>query len=319
MTTEPKAKMILPAGYAIPSSGNTADYLKLTKNNTRIRIMTPILPINRWWGVDGIYYSNSRRCPVDPSKLKKDQTTNLPGVAQHTWVFGCIDLDDDGFKIAEIYQRSITSGIMNLITSPDGWGDPSLYNITIGKPATNNRYASYTVTGVIGGYGEPPKDKWIEMAGEAWSNPYRWFVANLMGQYKDLDSDDPTVLKAISEITAIFDGKTVDLNFFKPSSSKDETKDDPKDEPPKKSNEIEIFAEDYHNGKRDVFIPNGGDELVSEFHRLAFIHLSARLMGMPTETMIQIINDRGYKKSNECSSKVINEICATLKDSSSVF
>jgi len=310
-----ESKAIFPVGYVIPTN-TTIDYLKLSKPTTRIRIMTPILPINRWWGLDGIYYNSTRNCPVPANKLQIDPNTKLPGSLQHTWIFGCWDLEDEAFKLAEVYQRSVITGIMSLISDSQGWGDPTLYNISINKPtASGNRYASYTVTGMPNGYGNPPSQAMIDATGEAWTEPTRWLVSNLMGGYKDLDENDPIILENISKIESYFAGdKGVVLNFFKPSG-KDETKASEKRlDAPAEKDEWKIFAEDYHNGKRDEFIPGGGDDVITTFHQYAFNWYALHLVKAPKETMRHMVQNLGYQTSAECTNNDVNRICLTIKD-----
>lgn len=324
MTEQTKAsKFILPVGYSVPST-TSVDYLKLQASN-RIRILTPILPINRWWGVDGIYYSNSRKCPVHIDKLKLNPKTKQPGELQHTWVFGCWDLLSESFKLAEIYQRSILTGMIGLINSDDqGWGDPTLYNISITKSQSSGNFASYTVSGLPGGYGKPPTDQMIEAAGEAWTDPNRWLVSNLMGEYKDLDPDDSIILNAIYNIDCYFAGdRSASLNFFKPSGSKDDKSDETSSTPetmaPEKTapekEEWKQFAEDYHNNVRDEFIPGGGDDLINKFIQVAFNYYALQLTGTPKDTMIRLMKNLGYESSAQCTKDDVNRVCAMIKGS----
>lgn len=289
---------ILPVGYSVPSSASV-DYLNLKKTTTHIRIITPILPINRWWGHNYIYYSNTQTCPVDSSLLKPDQN-GKPSQIQHIWAFGCWDVDDSSFKMAEIYQRSVINGIMALI-GDKSWGDPTLYDLTINKPTSSKKYAPYGVTGSPKGYGSP-LDKGILESFVGIDDPIAWLVDTLSG------AKDTNLVDAVK---SYFEGKELAIDFTKNNKATEETTTT--DQSPG-----EKFVQDFHTGDRAKFLEGDGDNVVSEAQRKAFVYYATKTAGASAETMKHMVQNLGKQSSVECTIDEVNKICELLRSSKSM-
>lgn len=112
----------LPTDYKQPATGG--NYIKFKNGTTKIRIMSEA--ITGWidWKDNKPVRTKDKQSPLNPW----DQTKQ----PKHFRAFVVWDYEDKRFKICEITQKWLQTGIMNLFKDEDFW-DPKWYDLKITK------------------------------------------------------------------------------------------------------------------------------------------------------------------------------------------
>jgi len=134
----------LPRGYELPKP--TSAYVTLEEGDNRLRILSNAAIGWEAW-IDGV----AHRIEGEENKFDDDSVDmgDYGPKLYHFWAFLVWNADLKKVQIWQVSQRSILSGLWNLLQQEE-WGDPRNYGLIVTKTVTKKK-TEYKVVGV------PPK------------------------------------------------------------------------------------------------------------------------------------------------------------------